>query len=288
MLAFAAVGGGWLSLRWLKVARAIEDLPTSRIRSAAQGYVELSGRCRTLDGSRNPAPLTQRPCVWWRYRIEQKRESGTGGKRRESWTTINAGRSELPFLLDDGTGQCIVQPAGAEVLTGESTTWYGSTPWPSQAAGAGLLRSQQHLYRYFEERIYELEQLCLLGRFRSHTASSGTDTEAEVAALLAEWKLDQAALARQFDQDRDGRVSVGEWERAREQAKRTVAERQSGRPVTPAVHVLDRPDGGQLYMIAAFPEANLATRFRRRAILAFAGFVAATCAVGWLLQVALG
>ena len=283
-LAFAAAGGAWLSLRSLKVARAIEDMPTSRIRSAAQGYVELSGRCRALDGTTNPAPLTQRPCVWWRYRIQQKAESGMGGNRRQSWTTINSGRSALPFLLEDGTGECIVQPVGAEVLTGESTTWYGSTPWPTQPAGAGLVRPEEHRYRYFEERIYEHEQLCLLGQFRSHTGTASADTQAEVATLLAEWKQDQAALIERFDGDRDGRVSLGEWERAREEARRAVVERRSERPSTPALHVLDRPDAGQLFLIAAFPEDAVAKRYRRRAVLAFTGFVAATCAIGWLLQ----
>ena len=283
-LAFAAVGGGWLSLRWLRIARAIEDMPTSRIRSAAQGYVELAGRCRALDGTQNLAPLTQRPCVWWQFRIQRKAESGSRGNRRQSWSTINSGRSELPFLLDDGTGQCIVQPTGAEVLTGESTTWYGGTAWPTQPTGAGLLRAQQHEYRYVEERIYEHEQVCLLGQFRSHTSAGSIDTQAEVAALLADWKQDQRALIERFDADRDGRVSVGEWERAREEAKRAVVERRAERPATPSLHVLDRPDGGQLFLIAAFAERVVAGRYRRRAMFAFAGFVAATCALGWLLQ----
>lgn len=284
-LALAAVGGGWLSLRWLKVARMLEDTPTSRIRSAAQGYVELSGRCRAMGGAQNPAPLTLRPCVWWRYRIEQKKQSGGSG--RDSWTTINSGRSELPFLLEDGTGECIVQPSGAEVLTDESTTWYGSTPWPTQAAGAGLLHFQEQGYRYFEERVYEHEQLCLLGKFSSHATTADGDRDAEVATLLAEWKDDQAALTERFDGDHDGRVSMGEWERAREEARRTVVERESERPPTPALHVLGRPDGGQLFLIAAFPEKTVAKRYRRRAILAFAGFLAATFALGSLLQGAL-
>jgi hypothetical protein len=220
--------------------------------------------------------------VWWRYRVQQKKESRGG--RRESWTTVNSGCSGLPFLLEDGTGACIVQPEGAEVLTGESTTWYGSTPWPTQAAGAGLQLTQERRYRYFEERIYEHEQLCLLGQFRSHTSTTGTDTEAAVAALLAEWKQDQAALVGRFDGDRDGRVSMAEWERARAEARRAVAEREAGRPATPALHVLGRPDGGQLFLVAAFAENDVRKRYRRRAILAFAGFVAATVALGWLLQ----
>ncbi len=284
MLAVAVAGGGWYAFRWLHVARMIEDTPTSRVRSAAQGYVELAGRCRPLDGTQNLAPLTQRPCVWWHYRVQQKVESGPSGKRRQAWRTVNSGRSGQPFLLDDGTGECIVQPAGAEVLTGESTTWYGSTPWPSQPPGAGLLRSQEHRYRYFEERIYEQEQACVLGQFRTHSSAGQRDLQAEAAALLAEWKQDQPALVERFDRDRDGRVSLAEWEQAREEAKRSVTQRHLERPSRPALHVLGRPDGARLFLIAAFPGSDVAKRFRRRALLAFAGFVAGTCALGWLLQ----
>ena len=284
MLAVAVAGGGWYAFRWLHVARVIEDTPTSRIRSAAQGYVELAGRCRTLDGTQNLAPLTQRPCVWWRYRIQQKVESGPSGKRRKSWRTVNSGRSEQPFLLDDGTGTCIVQPSGADVVTGESLTWYGSTPWPTQAPGEGLLRSQGHQYRYFEERIYEHEHVCLLGQFRSHSGAPRRDVQADVSALLAEWKQDQPQLVRRFDRDGDGAVSLAEWEHAREEARRTVTERNIERPSQPALHVLGRPDGDRLFLIAALPEGAIAKRYRRRALIAFAGFVAATFALGWLLQ----
>ena len=284
MLGVAVAGGGWYAFRWLHIAREIEDTPTSRIRSAAQGYVELAGRCRALDGTRNISPLTQRPCVWWRYRIQQKVESGPVGKRRQGWKTVNSGRSEQPFQLDDGTGSCIVQPAGAEVVTGESLTWYGDTPWPTQAPGSGLLRSQGHGYRYFEERIYEHEQVYALGQFRSHSGAARRDTQAEVTALLAEWKQDQAQLAERFDRDGDGKVSLGEWEHAREEARRTVTERHLERPVQPALHVLGRPDGGRLFLIAALPEGEIARKYRRRALLAFVGFVAATYALGWLLQ----
>jgi len=284
MLAVAVAGGGWYAFRWLHVARMVEDTPTSRIRSAAQGYVELSGRCRALDGTQNLAPLTQRPCVWWHYRVQQKVESGTAGKRRQSWRTINSGRSEQPFLLDDGTGSCIVQPTGAEILTGESTTWYGSTPWPTQAAGAGLLHAQGNRYRYFEERIYEHEQAYVLGQFRTHTSAGQRDLQAEVTALLADWKQDQAQLAERFDKDGDGKVSLGEWERAREEARNAVTQRNLDRPSQPSLHVLGRPDAGRLFLIAAFPEGAIARRYRRRAIAAFIGFVAATYALGWLLQ----
>jgi hypothetical protein len=285
-LGVAVLGGGATALRWLKFARLIEDTPTSRVRSAAQGYVELSGRGLPLEGTTNPAPLTQRPCVWWRYRIAKKHE-GTRG-RSDSWQTVSAGQSALPFLLDDGTGRCIVQPEGAEVVASEGTTWYGDTPWPVSAPGSPLGTPGQRTYRYFEERIYEQERVYGLGEFRSHGQDRGQDVQAATAALLTGWKSDQDALIKRFDVDRDGKISLDEWSQAREEARRTVEQTSAAGPPLETLHVLSRPDSGQLFLLAALPAGDLAKRYRRKAALAFVGFVAAAYALGWLLQRAFG
>jgi len=285
-LGVAGIGGGALALRSMRIARLIEDTPTSRVRSAAQGYVELSGRGLPLDGTHNLAPLTQRPCVWWNYRIAKKQEGGKG--RSDSWQTVASGRSAQPFLLDDGTGPCIVQPEGAEVVSSESTTWYGDTPWPTAAPGAGLLRPRSRDYRYFEERIYAQERVYTLGDFRSHGPQAGVDLQAAVNALLADWKDDQARLIEHFDADGDGRINLEEWEHARAEARRTVAEQARDRPAVDTLHVLSKPDAGRLFLIAALPEGDLAKKYRRRAMIAFAAFVTAVYAFGWLLQGAFG
>jgi hypothetical protein len=284
-LGVAVIGGGAMALRWLQVARLIEDTPTSRVRSAAQGYVELTGRGLPLDGTQNLAPLTQRPCVWWNYRISRKQEGGKG--RSDSWQTVSSGHSGQPFLLDDGTGQCIVQPEGADVVSSESTTWYGDTPWPTTVPG-GPSRTGERDYRYFEERIYEQERVYALGEFRSHGPQAGLDLQAAVTALLAQWKDDQAGLIERFDVDGDGRISLEEWEKARAEARRAVAEQARDRPSVDTLHVLSKPDGGRLFLIAALPPGDLAKKYRRRAMFAFVGFVAAVYAFGWLLQGAFG
>jgi hypothetical protein len=283
-IAGAVVVGGVAAMRWLRIARLIEDTPTSRIRSAAQGYVELAGRGLPLAGTQNLAPLTQRPCLWWRYRIAKKNQQGSGKTRRQTWVTVASGVSSLPFLLDDETGQCIVKPEGAEVVAGESLTWYGDPPWPTALPGRTPLFSGGRDYRYFEERIYEHERVYALGEFTSTRDAPGHDLQAQQAALLTEWKQDQAALKERFDQDRDGRVSLAEWEVARAAAKQAVQERRDERPARQVHHVLCRPAHGQLFLLAALPPADLARRYRRRALLAFVGFVLGVYAVGWLLQ----
>jgi hypothetical protein len=288
LLALAVVAGGAAALRWIRKARLIEDMPTSRIRSAAQGYVELAGRALPLADTRNLAPLTQRPCVWWRYRISKRVESGSGKNRRQRWQTVASGHSSLPFLLDDETGQCIVKPDGAEIVTTETTTWYGHTPWPTTApGGAHKWFTGERDYRYVEERIYEHERVYALGDFRSSASNAERDLQAEQAALLSEWKQDQAELVRRFDEDRDGRVDQAEWDKAREAARRTVYERQVERPQRATLHVLCKPDD-QLFLLASLAPGDLVKRYRRRALWAFVGFVVAVYALGWLVQDAFG
>jgi hypothetical protein len=291
LLAIAVVAGGGAALRWIRKARTIEDMPTSRIRSAAQGYVELAGRALPLPDTRNLAPLTQRPCVWWRYRISKKVEGGSGKNRRQHWQTVASGRSSLPFLLDDATGQCIVKPDGAEIVTTETTTWYGATPWPTAPPGgrgaAAWLMSTGRDYRYAEERIYEHERVYALGDFRSSASNAERDLQAEQAALLTEWKQDQAELVRRFDADGDGRIDPAEWDRAREAARRTVYEKQVDRPLRATLHVLCKPEG-RMFLLAALAPGDLVKRYRRRALWSFVGFVVAVYALGWLLQDAFG
>jgi len=287
-LVVAVVAGGAAALRWIRIARLIEDTPTSRIRSAAQGYVELAGQARPLPDTQNLAPLTQRPCVWWRYRISKKVEGGSGKNRRTRWQTVASGRSSIPFLLDDETGTCIVKPDGAEVVTTETTTWYGDTPWPAGGGpgarnAAAWLMSSGRDYRYAEERIYEHEKVYALGDFRSSASNAERDLQAEQAALLAEWKQDQPRLLEGFDTDRDGRIDLKEWEDAREAARRTVYERQVDRPKRETLHALCKPEG-RLFLLAALPPGDLVKRYRRRAFWSFLGFMLAVYALGWLIQ----
>ena len=78
-LAAAAVYSFWWACKSWAKNRAIEDTPTSRIRSAAQGYVELSGHGVMPPNAENKGPLTAIPCTWWRYKIEER--SGAGRSR---------------------------------------------------------------------------------------------------------------------------------------------------------------------------------------------------------------
>ena len=97
----------WISA--LYRMRTIRDTPTSKIVSAAQGYVELTGQGKAY----SDVPLLSKnlllPCLWYRYIIEYKDSNN-------KWKTIENGESEDLFILDDGSGRCVIDPSGAEIL----------------------------------------------------------------------------------------------------------------------------------------------------------------------------
>ena len=52
-----------------KRANAIADIATSRIGSAAQGYVELYGRASVNPENLIQSPVSGLSCIWFRYKI---------------------------------------------------------------------------------------------------------------------------------------------------------------------------------------------------------------------------
>jgi len=64
----------WLAA--LRRYRLVADTPTSLIASAAQGYVELVGRCELHPGSPALGYLSGPPCVWYRCAVSRPHERG--------------------------------------------------------------------------------------------------------------------------------------------------------------------------------------------------------------------
>jgi hypothetical protein len=285
-LAAAAVYSFWYAFKAWRKNRVIEDTATSRIRSAAQGYVELSGRGVLPPNAVNRGPLTGVPCTWWRYKIEERRSSG----RSRSWSTVQSDTSAAPFLLDDGTGQCLVDPRGAEVFPGARDVWYGPSEWPEVRIpnGTGVFgwlvdTLVTGKYRYTEYRLQPHEHVCALGAFRSLGGVSVEDPDAAVTELLREWKQDQKTLLARFDSNHDGTLSGAEWDQARAAARKQVLDGRATQPLPPRMNVLDDPADGRAFLLAASEGEALAQRFRRRALAGIAAFVGSSVALTWIL-----
>jgi hypothetical protein len=259
LLTVAVICGAAAFDRWRR-GRWLEDTPVSRIRSAAQGYVELAGRARALPGEPILAPLTLRPCVWWRYEIEARE---TDGSRRREWRVVERGTSESIFALQDDTGQVVIDPRGAEVTVPLRDVWEGDTPRPAPGAphrgGSVFLAAN---YRYTEHLILADQPLCAVGELRTRRAADDLPTiDADVAAKLHAWKQDAARMAG-FDRDHDGQISPLEWEAARAAARAEVLRERGAQEAQPGLTILARPDGHRPYLIGAATRAALTARYR--------------------------
>lgn len=218
--------------------RAVADTPTSRVASAAQGYVELIGAGKPLAGAPLLSPLTQLPCLWFRYTVERK-------DSENKWVQESKGESDASFILDDGTGECLVDPEGAEMLVTKKDTWIEGDR------------------RYTQWLLIERQSIYALGQFATRgSVDLDLSVADDVKHLLAEWKNRPAELLQRFDLDKNGHLDLKEWELARAQARREVLANHRDLRASAELHVMRLPEDGRLYLISDLDPGKLASKYR--------------------------
>jgi hypothetical protein len=278
---FAAVSF-WQMWRNLRRARAIEDTPTARVASAPQGGVELSGRAVPIEGKIAVCPLTGASCLWYFFKIERYERRG----KSSGWVTVSSGRSSDIFGLEDRTGTALVAPFGADVTPFHRRQWRGSSPTPSSGFESGGLFSGFGSYRYTEELILPDDFVYVLGWFETiHGASSSIpDLREKLRAL----KENPREMLARFDTDKDGEISVEEWDAARAIVAEEIQRVAMNLPPMPDVHTVVSPQDSDLpFLISTISQEQLAAKYKRRAALGLAGFLGFGSAAVWALSQAM-
>ncbi|MFC3229759.1 hypothetical protein ACFOGJ_21095 [Marinibaculum pumilum] len=214
LLGLFVLGGLWGARAALRQAREIADTPTSKIRSAAQGHVEIVARGSAVDqdGAAIRAPLSDSPCCYWKLEAQRRVKRPKG---RSEWRTQASARMPPDLLpLSDGTATCWVAIAEAEVHAGEGTT-RAADDAERQAVAHLFPAAQQRLlsrdgaWRLVETRLPADRDLYAMGRFTSYRSNeqpfddswahrlAGMDERAPaVLRNLAQIALDRSAEAR--------------------------------------------------------------------------------------------
>ncbi len=261
---------GWLGWHYLSRARELEDTPQSRIRSAAQGYVQLLGRARLMPGPPILSPLSGTPCIWWHCRVVDTSE-------RYSTVIIDATSEDL-FYLSDTSGDCIVDPVGANVEPNVSRSWRGHMRkplHPPRSRWDAFFTSGK--YRYSERLVTEDALLTVKGWFRTQAAVQASDESRDLAALLGEWKRDRGDLLRRFDANHNGRIDPDEWEAARAAALEEIRAQRAEQQALPDLNVLGKPPDQHEFLLAAVPRQTLLERYRLRGRALLAAAAAGGC-----------
>jgi hypothetical protein len=127
---WVAIAGGlyffFTGFRLLARKRLLLSTPTSKIRSAALGLVEVNGE--VTGPYTMPAPITGKPCFLYHTTAWQQREG-----KKDEWQKIADETFHLPFFIDDSTGQLLIEPLGADLdLHRDFREEYGATFFFSQ------------------------------------------------------------------------------------------------------------------------------------------------------------
>jgi len=247
LLAFMAANfWGWLTAN--RRLQALGDLPLSRIASAAQGYLRLEGRAASFAGQPTRSPLTQQVCCWYSYDWHEFDDQGHP-KSQERDT------SDWSFMLNDGSGECVVDPVGARLIPVRTSRW------------------RDRNIHYVEKTILPGDPLVVMGQFS--TAAAGPtdfDLEHRTGELVAEWKKDTPALLRRFGLKAEDEL-MQQWEHVRAAALEEVRADLARNPPQ-AQNQMARPADGRPFIISAEGEPRLERDLKIWAWLHLALFLA--------------
>lgn len=251
------------AIRQIRRRRRAEDTATARIRSAHQGYVELEGRLVTPTGEPLVTRRSKEPCVWWRYRVR--------AWDQDRWRVTERHESRGPWVLDDGTGQCLLDPEEAGLRPPEhgDPKFHGivrmsSGPLPGAATPPEFQAVYDKLPRFArrftdpllspsftEEWIPVGTEVHVHGQFETRAVPDDT----AVTQLLEQWRA-----AGRLDVNRDGAVDLREHEAGWRAALAQVRRANHARGGPAQVHTLRRPPDGRPFKSHFVREAELVRR----------------------------
>jgi hypothetical protein len=300
--AVVAVGSFHRGLEFWKSSRLLEDLPVSRTRSAAQGYVQVMGHIEATP-KLPPSPLGDGSRVaWWSLTVHHL-PSGSGNNRAAGlvlaylilcffFRRFGIHRHETssnPFTLRDRDGSCEIDPAGARVITGNRKVLYGS----SQAeispmdrvtdsnAAEPVMRfrqtgwgdgDEQHVYQWLNpgEKVYAVGEFATEATLSAPEESNAKLLHKHAGMVLDEWQSHGGELLLRFDTDGDGKLDAREWTRIRRAAMTEARLRLGRKECREVIDRLRKPASGYGFLIVSLDDPALGPALRRKAL-------------GWLL-----
>src|SRR5258708_9574163 len=241
-----AIFWGWTRC-YLRL-QALEDVPLSKIASAAQGYTRLEGHAAAFPGKPLLAPVKSEPCCWYSYRAVTYDGRGEVTSSEEETT-------DWSFMMTDGSAECVVDPTGARIVP------------------VRVNRFRDKDQSWTEHVILPGDALCVIGDF---TTSSGDvnqlETNYRVGELIAERKKDMRWLRQRFAPAHGGEFSEAEWDAVRAQARREVYADLARDPPRP-LHPIHQPADQRPFLLSAESRPQLVRDFTIWSWLHVLGFI---------------
>ncbi len=174
-------------------------------------------------------------------------------------------------------------PFNAEVTPRRHQQWRGSTPSPTGGPAEGGFFSDFGSYRYTQDLILPEDPVYVLGWFE--TLSGLPVSGATLVEKLRDLKKNPKELLARFDSNKDGDISLEEWDAARQTIEADLHRQAANTPAVPDTHTIHSPppESESPFLISSFSQEELAGTYKRRAFLWFIGFLACGAATVGIL-----
>ena len=132
----------WLGIRQVKIKRYIENLSTSSVSGVAYGAAEVKGKLLLPKETKElKSPLTQTPCVWYYYHVQEKRGAG----KNTRWVSVKEETKFINFYCEDSDGKIEINAKYAEIITQHTEI------------------KNEGAFRYIEQRLQVADDLYVIG-----------------------------------------------------------------------------------------------------------------------------
>ena len=179
-----------------KRATLMVSLRIAKIAELGDGPAKVWGRILAF-GDSVPAPLSARPCVYYRFQVEEKktRHAPPHGGGGSYWKTVINDVQSIPCGVDDGTGVAGLDLGGAELVLKPGAQMRSGFFKDAPAELERLLnerygRSSQGLIfnkgmRYTETLLEEGEEVLVVGRVKTTTGGNWQFGKGEVPFIVS-------------------------------------------------------------------------------------------------------
>jgi len=179
----------------LNLLRILRTTPTSKIRSAAQGSVELKGKLSHIE-NKLIAPFSKKSCCWYKFVVEAHNlvvvesfdfesilknytlcgldlDNPNLGHKKDNWVEILRGKSLNSFaVINDNGGSSLLNLHDAEIEAHYIESWIVGKPILERFDDIMVIKgfekpSSFHKYRITEHRIHKDQDIFALGFFRT-------------------------------------------------------------------------------------------------------------------------
>lgn len=249
----ATACGFYLWRHGMQLRNLVRSVPTSRIASAPQGYVELAGRAASAN---RYFPGAGEFYLWRRTQIATRlRNSDFRAFPFNLFYTANSVEvSDNPFCIEDGSGTALILPLDAEVICSRRETDYDGDR------------------KIIRESILDGDPLYVLGHFI--TIRQDVDVAATAEELVNDWKMDRDQIKR-FDSNRDGYLSGRELLDMHRAARNIADQKAADAAETAGLNTLSRAPDGRRFVISTFLPEQLAGHYQWYLSVGLAMFLAA-------------